>query len=156
MIADIPSEQIEVICKYAVVGLLWFLSVVITAWVGFRYGLRSQENAALLEDKLKIIPLIDGFLLGASSYPVPNQVRTECIAGLWDLHFRFRVHLKDKKRCLRRFDAAWDKLEQTTEAEMIGKSGQAFFDENQVEDFKRVSQILISRLRALRDCIERA
>ena len=59
MIAEIPPEQIEVICKTTVTGALWFLSIVITAWVGFRYGLRSQKEATQLKARNAALAFID-------------------------------------------------------------------------------------------------
>jgi len=59
MIAEIPAPEIEKICQQIVSGSLWFISVAITAWVSYRYGLRSQNHAARLAAKNAACAYID-------------------------------------------------------------------------------------------------
>jgi hypothetical protein len=158
MIAEIPSGAFE-IPDYALWALAgWVLSCLISGsfagWFGYRLGLRAQEAAAIRADKLQLIPLIETFISKAENYPVPNVVRGECVGALRGWHLRFRIHLNGRR--LHAFNAAWEKLQGTTETEMIGPSGQAIFLPDQAKEHQPVKQVLISRLQALLECVKRA
>ena len=111
-------------------------------------------EADIKTDRLQLVPLIERLITKASHYPAPNIVRIECIRELNDWHSRFRMHLKGRR--LAAFNTAWQSLQQTTEKEMVGCSGQGVFTQDQGDDFRRVSQILTSRLQSLLDCVKRA
>jgi hypothetical protein len=143
-----PTEEIIVNATCVLIGVL----------AGNRLTLGRdrilKREADIKADQLELIPLISGFINKAAHYPAPNIVRNESMSALKNWHFRFRIHLKGGR--LTAFNAAWQALEQTTEAEMIGDSGQAVFTENQADEFKKVAQVLISRLQALLNCVEKA
>lgn len=110
-----------------------------------------KHESDIKADKLEFIPLIDGFISKAGSYPAPNIVRRDCIRELQGWQRRFRLHLSGGK--LKRFSEAWTALEQTTEQEMVAKNGQGVFTETQADEFRQVSKILTTRLEALRDTV---
>jgi hypothetical protein len=112
-----------------------------------------KKEADIKADKLKLIPLIEGFLKQASYYQAPVVIRNQCLGQLKEWHLRFRIHLKGRK--LRAFNAAWHNLEQTTEAEMSGSSKTGVFSEEDAQELCRIQQILTSRLQALLDCVQR-
>ena len=83
MIAEIPAPPTEQIYSQIVSGSLWFLSVVTTAWVSFRYGLRSQTHAALLAARNKVYQAIERIVSGMDS-------NTDC----WNPHSKIRRELR--------------------------------------------------------------
>lgn len=59
MIAEIPTPQRGEIYEKIMTGALWFISIVVACWVSYRYGLRSQKEAARLKAKNAVCAFID-------------------------------------------------------------------------------------------------
>lgn len=113
-----------------------------------------RQESLIAAEKLKIIPMIDYFVEQARSYPSPNWMRLESVRALRDLHFHFRVHLNGRE--LRSVNNAWNKLEQTNEAEMIGTSKTGAFDPQdptQAAELAQIRGVLVSRLEGFREAI---
>ena len=85
MIVAMPPEQTEIIYKYIMTASLWFLSVVITAWVGFRYGLRSQKEAAKLKARNDVFAIIDRIRADMEGTPDCWNPHSK-IRGNWENH----------------------------------------------------------------------
>jgi hypothetical protein len=62
MIAEIPSGAFE-IPQYALwmIGG-WILTTLITGWLGYRSGLRSQRHAEKLKAKIDVLSMIDSII----------------------------------------------------------------------------------------------
>jgi len=155
---DIKS-YFELFAPFYGVGTLFScLGFLVGAFVAHKLDLgRSRTlklEADIKADKLQLVPLLDGLISKAAHYPAPNIVRMESIRELGEWHSRFRIHLKGGR--LHAFNAAWQALEQTTEKEMTGSSKTGVFADGQEDDFRKVAEILVSRLQALLDCVQKA
>lgn len=94
VIADIPTPQAEEIYKHVVSGSLWFISVAVTAWVGYKYGLRSQDHAAKLSARNAALSVIDRISAdlwdNRSMWPDESKSKTELSRLTFEFSSQFR------------------------------------------------------------------
>jgi hypothetical protein len=123
-----------------------------------RLARRRERETAIREDKLKFIPFLNQIIKDARQHDSPYYVLIHYRADIEKAVWRFRLLLSGNRQ--RVFDEAWKKLEQTTEAELTGKTRAGMHGENQwmyePDELRGIQKILISRLQALLDCVENA
>src|ERR1044071_8263993 len=81
MIAEIPPSTFE-IPQYALWMISgWVLSALISGWVGYRWGLRSQKEAAKLKAKNEVYAIIDRIIAdmenNRSCWGLESKAKTE-------------------------------------------------------------------------------
>ena len=147
MLTDIITDILK-IPNWFWQWIAWLVATAISGWIGYRWGLRSKDRSDIKDAKLKLIPVLDQAIEKAAHDPSPNIVLRESIAKLKETYLRFRIHLTGRK--LRKFNEAWTRLQQTTEAEMIEGSNNGVFLPETEAAFRIAAGILTSRLEAFR------
>ncbi len=139
----------------------WFIPIaaasittLLGVWLGFRLGKISKRDNDLREDQLQFIPMLNQMIKDAGNHSAPISVWNFHKTALEKSVWRFRLHLTGRRK--RRFLKAWEKLNKTTEAELIGNSRNGVFGDNEEVELKKVQQILIARFNELLRSVENA
>jgi hypothetical protein len=98
MIAEIPASALE-LPDHALWDIGGFvLTVLISGFSGYRWGLRSQKHAERLKTKIDVLAIIDGIFLDIPKHRELCHVRFATNAPLLDATIRLGCQLSDRKR----------------------------------------------------------
>jgi hypothetical protein len=114
----------------------------LSAFLTHRLTLWREKRVSIKAEKLKIIPLIEGFIFTAKAGELLGEVRFNAQQQLFEPAMRFRVHLNGAT--LERFNEAWTIFHNTTREEV--HIVQPNEPQGKNEEMK---QILVSRLENL-------
>lgn len=98
MLADKPAQSSQDLNQYAIAGLFWILSVLITGWLSYRWGLRSQKEAAKLKARNEVYALIDRMLVGMPNTPALWGLENNGKAELRKFAIQFSSQFPEAKR----------------------------------------------------------
>jgi hypothetical protein len=149
-----PFKQfLTIIAGYLGAGAVGsLLTILITHRLALSRDRTLKRESDIREDRLEFIPYLNKIIKDAGEHPAPisvwNHYRTDLEKSVW----RFRLLLSGRRQ--RDFDEAWEKLKLTDEAELVGNSKTGVFTDN--DELRKTQQILISRVKALLKCVERA
>ncbi len=130
--------------KLALAGILGGL---IGARANDKFARKRDQDAGIMAEKLKFIPLIDGLInLTDKCDGMMGSVRYEVHPRLYEPAMRFGLHLAGER--LRSFNEVWGALANTTREEVSNRQP----DTND-EQFDKMQKTLKSRLEALREVV---
>ena len=118
---------------------------------------RGENRQKIQEEKLQFIPMLQRIISDAEKHSAPNSVRTYWYQRLEPCVLRFRQFLSNDNKT--KFDEAWSDFKNITETEMAGSSRTGVFDEGkaqQLQELQRIRAILISPIKVMLDCVEKA
>jgi hypothetical protein len=116
----------------------------IGAYLADKYARQRDKAAGIMAEKITIIPIIDGYLIGAKKGEICTLalIRNESRSKLFEPVKRFRVKLTTKQQ--NRFDTIWDEFYNTTREEVDNQPNVSD------EENEKMKQKLVSRLEAVR------
>ena len=106
----------------------------------------------IIEEKSQFIPFLKQIISDANRRD-PLQTWRHYKGDLQDSVSRFGTFLKGRRKAS--FDAAWQICSDTKDSELLDE-GKNFFAKNRAAEMKIAQQLLISRLRAILDCVEKS
>jgi hypothetical protein len=149
MLAEIPSGQFQVPdnALWNIAG--YVLTVLIAGLSGYRWGLKSQIFAKILEVKTAMLPMIEKFRIRASHEYIGNWhgLRPDSIGELRDPAIKLKSLLTGRKRKL--LIEAWERFSATTPDEFHIPQPDEKGDKTE-----KMRELISSRLNSLKDAIE--
>jgi hypothetical protein len=121
----------------------------LTILLNHRLTLWRDRRSGIKNEKLKFIPLIDGFIIAANKSEMLGTIRYEAQQQLFEPARRFRIHLAGRQLIL--FDKVWEQFYNTTREEVHIVQPNEPKGQNE-----RMQQILVSRLESLRKVIQQS
>ena len=143
--------------------LLCVFGAVFTGLIGFWMGIVTERHKQILsktlEEKLKVLPIVEHLIENVENHQSPIMVRDEAIK-LEPNYRRLKVIVKGAE--LKHLNDTWGTLRNTTTEEMLicGTTGYfAISEPVDAEKFhseiKKVRQLLISRMEAFQKAVEK-
>jgi hypothetical protein len=140
---DLIPDQI--LCQ-AGINLLVML---ISAWLGFRFGRVAERRNEFRKEQLRFVPLIEQ-VISAARNEQPMLVRRNNNEAIHDAARRLKMHLNGRR--FRRFEAAWQIYGRITDEELFPYNSPGFRSKGKDEDLRATQQILIQALSRMLDC----
>jgi hypothetical protein len=147
MIAEIPPGAFQVPdnALWNIAG--YVLTVLIAGFSGYRWGLKSQIYAKILEVKTDMLPLIEGFILWAESGEF-HGLWTESRTKLFDPAMKLKSLITGNKQVM--FLKSWDAFYNTSKDEL-----HCLQPNETAEQGQKMKVTIIARLKALQSAIQR-